>query len=65
MAQLAERGLIIKTPDGEFTTPVKTVSAEGIDGSYDVVLVTCKAYNSMAQSTTLLPLWRRTVRYYR
>lgn len=45
MAQLAERGLVIKTPDGEFRTPVKTVSAEGIDGSYDVVLVTCKAYD--------------------
>ena len=26
-------------------SPVKTVSAEGIDGSYDVVLVTCKAYD--------------------
>ena len=29
MAQLAKRGLVIKTPDGEFRTPVKTVSAEG------------------------------------
>ena len=45
MAQLAERGLVIKTPDGEFRTPVKTVSAEGIDGTNDVVLVTCKAYD--------------------
>ena len=40
MAQLAERGLVIETLDGELRTPVKTVSAEGIDGSYDVVLVT-------------------------
>jgi 2-dehydropantoate 2-reductase len=45
MAQLAERGLVIKTPDGEFSTPVRTVSAEAIGGSYDVVLVTCKAYD--------------------
>jgi 2-dehydropantoate 2-reductase len=44
-AQLAERGLVIKRADGEFKTPVKTVTAGAIDGPYDVVLVTCKAYD--------------------
>jgi len=44
-AQLAERGLVIKRTGGEFKTPVKTVTAGAIDGPYDVVLVTCKAYD--------------------
>jgi 2-dehydropantoate 2-reductase len=44
-AQLAERGLVIKRADGEFKTPVKTVTADAIDGPYNVVLVTCKAYD--------------------
>ena len=44
-AQLAEGGLVIKRADGEFKTPVKTVTAGAIDGPYDVVLVTCKAYD--------------------
>jgi 2-dehydropantoate 2-reductase len=44
-AQLAERGLVIKTPDGEFTTPVKTVRANALSGHYDVVFLACKAYD--------------------
>ena len=45
VAQLAERGLVVKRADGEFKTPIKTVTADAIDGPYDVVLVTCKAYD--------------------
>jgi len=41
-AQLAERGLIIKVGDDEFTTPVKTVQAGAVDGPYDVVFLVCK-----------------------
>jgi 2-dehydropantoate 2-reductase len=44
-AQLAEYGLVIKRAEGEFSTPVKTVSAGGIGGPYDVVLLACKAYD--------------------
>jgi 2-dehydropantoate 2-reductase len=44
-AQLAERGLIIRTPDSEFTTPVKTVQSGAVGGPYDVVLLACKAYD--------------------
>src|SRR5215472_2368424 len=44
-AQLAERGLSIKRADYEFRTPVKTVTAGAIGGPYDVVFVTCKAYD--------------------
>jgi 2-dehydropantoate 2-reductase len=44
-AILAEHGLVIRLPDGEFRTPVKTVSAGTIDGQYDVVFLACKAYD--------------------
>jgi 2-dehydropantoate 2-reductase len=42
-AQLAERGLVVKTRDREFRTPVTTVQA-GVKGPYDVAIFTCKAY---------------------
>ena len=44
-AQLAERGLTIKMPDGDITTPVRTVSAGAVGGPYDVVFLACKAYD--------------------
>ena len=44
-AQLAERGLVIKDPAGDFTTPVKTLSAGDIDGPYEIVFLACKAYD--------------------
>jgi 2-dehydropantoate 2-reductase len=44
-AQLAERGLVIKEPDGEFRTPVATVQAGAVGGPYDVVFLSCKAYD--------------------
>lgn len=44
-AELAERGLVIKEPDGDFTTKVKTLSAGEIDGPYDVVFFACKAFD--------------------
>jgi 2-dehydropantoate 2-reductase len=43
--QLAERGLVIKEPDGEFTTPVKTVISGAVGGPYDVAFLACKAYD--------------------
>jgi 2-dehydropantoate 2-reductase len=44
-AQLAERGLVVKTPDGEFRTPVTTVQARAVGGPYDVAILACKAYD--------------------
>jgi len=44
-AQLAERGLVIKRADDEFRTPVRTVTARSNQGPYDVVFITCKAYD--------------------
>ena len=44
-AQLQERGLIVKTQEGEIRRPARTVLAGGIRDAYDAVLLTCKAYD--------------------
>jgi 2-dehydropantoate 2-reductase len=44
-AELAERGLVIKLPDGEIRGPVKTLVAGGVDRPYEVFLLTCKSYD--------------------
>ena len=44
-AQLAERKLVIKEPGGDSVIPVRTFTAGEIDGKYDVVFLTCKAYD--------------------
>jgi 2-dehydropantoate 2-reductase len=43
-AQLRRDGLVVKTQDGdELRNPVRTVQTGELDGTYDVVLLTCKA----------------------
>src|SRR5262245_4509919 len=44
-ARFAERGLTIKLPEGAFETPIKTVIAGALGGPYDIVFLTCKAYD--------------------
>ena len=44
-AQLAARGLVLKTQTEEINAPVKTVVAGKIDGPYDVIVLCCKAYD--------------------
>jgi 2-dehydropantoate 2-reductase len=44
-AQLAERGLVVKTPDGKLQYRARTVAPGEVDGHYDVVLLACKAYD--------------------
>ncbi|MEO8558491.1 MAG: 2-dehydropantoate 2-reductase [Rhodospirillales bacterium] len=63
---IAERGLVIKSPVGDATLNVKTVSAENPGGPYDIVLLTCKAYDldsamdaitdGVGPNTTIVPL---------
>jgi 2-dehydropantoate 2-reductase len=55
-AQLAKCGLVIRRTDGEFRTPVKTVTAGVIDGSYDVALLACKAYDLTTALDDLAPV---------
>jgi 2-dehydropantoate 2-reductase len=44
-AQLTRDGLVVKAQDGEIRTPVKTLQQGELNGTYDVILVCCKAYD--------------------
>ena len=44
-AQLAERGLQILSPHGDFTLRPQLVTAERLSGSYDVILLTVKSFS--------------------
>jgi 2-dehydropantoate 2-reductase len=44
-AALAEHGLRVASPLGDFHAPAKTVTAEHVGGPYDVVLLTAKHYD--------------------
>ena len=65
--QLKRAGLVVKTQDGdELRSQVKTVQQGQLDGTYDVVLLTCKAYDlegamdaiapAMGEQSVILPL---------
>ncbi|PMS16356.1 2-dehydropantoate 2-reductase [Trinickia dabaoshanensis] len=65
--ELAANGLVIKSPRGDATlSEVKTVLSSQIDAPYDLVLLSCKAYDldsamasfapAVGPSTTILPL---------
>ena len=65
--ELAENGLVIKSPKGDATlSNVKTVLGARIDAPYDLILLSCKAYDldsamdafapAVGPSTTILPL---------
>jgi 2-dehydropantoate 2-reductase len=43
-ATLARRGLRLKTPDGEITVEPRTVTADRLDGQYDLVVLAVKSY---------------------
>lgn len=63
---LARDGLVIKSTKGDITQKVKTVLGGGEGGPYDVVLLTCKAYDldsaidavapAIGAGTTVVPL---------
>lgn len=44
-ARIAAEGLVVKSPLGDFTLPVKTVTAEAPGTGWDAVLLSCKAYD--------------------
>jgi len=55
-AQLQRDGLIVKTQDGgEFRTQVKTVQQGQLDGPFDVILLSCKAYDLDAAMDAIAP----------
>lgn len=63
---IAERGLVIESALGNATLKAKTVSAAQPGGPYDIVLLTCKAYDldsamdaiagGVGDKTTIVPL---------
>lgn len=66
-AQLRRDGLVVILQDGEvLRTPVKTVQQGQLDGTYDVVLLCCKAYDldsaieaiapAMSERSAIVPL---------
>jgi 2-dehydropantoate 2-reductase len=54
-AQLQRDGLIVRSHDGEIRTPVKTIQQGQVDGSFDVVLLCCKAYDLDAAISAVAP----------
>src|ERR1041385_2487183 len=66
-AQLAADGLVIRSPHGDATLPApRTVLAEKISAPFDLILLSCKAYDldgaidafapAMGPATVILPL---------
>lgn len=53
--QLARDGLVVQSPLGDFTLPVKTVVAEELRPGYDLVLFTCKAYDLDSAMDAIAP----------
>jgi 2-dehydropantoate 2-reductase len=54
-AQLDKDGLRIISPAGNLTMPVRTVTAEELKRGYDIILLTCKAYDLPSAMESIAP----------
>jgi 2-dehydropantoate 2-reductase len=64
--QLRARGLVVRSPHGDFTVPARTVVRAADAGAVDLLTITCKSYDldsaiesiapAVGASTTVLPL---------
>jgi len=54
-AALAEHGLTVESPLGDFHVPVKVATADRVGGPYDVVLLTAKHYDLDAAIDAIRP----------
>jgi len=64
--QLRENGLVVRSPHGDFTLPARALLGSQIDAPFDLVVLTCKAYDlegaieaigpAVGASTCVLPL---------
>ena len=43
--QLARDGLVVRSPLGDFTVPVNTVTRDTVAAGYDAIVLSCKAYD--------------------
>jgi len=55
VAALAEHGLNVESPLGDFRVPVRTATADRVGGPYDVVLLTAKHYDLDAAIGAIRP----------
>lgn len=53
--RLAGQGLILESPFGDARLPVKTVTAEALTPGWDVILLTCKAYDLEDAMASIAP----------
>ena len=61
-----KNGLVVKSPRGDFTVPVKVVTKGSDGGPYDVIVLACKAYDlpsamdsiapAVGKDTTIVPM---------
>src|SRR5258707_15878566 len=54
-AQLQRDGLIVKSQDWEIRTPVRTIQQGQIDAPFDVILLSCKAYDLDSAMAAIAP----------
>jgi len=55
-AELVRRnGLVVKSPKGDFTVPVKVVTRGDEGGPYDVVILACKGYDLDSAMDSIAP----------
>ena len=57
-AQLAADGLRVESPHGDFSLPVTTVLQDALYPEYDLVLLTCKAYDLESAIDAIRPALR-------
>jgi 2-dehydropantoate 2-reductase len=54
-ALLDQEGLVVKSPLGDFTLPIKTVTAETAGQGWDMIFLSCKAYDLASAIEALRP----------
>ncbi len=54
-AQLAQDGLIIESPKDRVVVKVKTVQAAAVKAEYDLIILSCKAYDLASSIEAILP----------
>lgn len=54
-AQLRDKGLIVKSSFGDLALPVAAIGREEIDGPYDLVMLSCKAYDLDSAMAAIAP----------
>jgi 2-dehydropantoate 2-reductase len=54
-SQIAKDGLVIEDPTGRVALPVRTVTAETVTPEYDLILLSCKAYDLDSSIAAIMP----------